>query len=87
MGGPLHWAARFGRKKIVAALIASSASAGAVTDPSPRDPTGKSAISIASTSGHKELAGYLSEVVVTSHLCHPLCWKKVSFQNGLLRWK
>ena len=68
MGGPLHWAARFGRKKIVAALIASSASAGAVTDPSPRDPTGKSAISIASTSGHKELAGYLSQVVVTSHL-------------------
>ncbi|KAJ9709875.1 hypothetical protein PVL29_001381 [Vitis rotundifolia] len=64
----LHWAARFGREKMVAALIASGASAGAVTDPSPRDPTGKTAASIASTSGHKGLAGYLSEVAVTSHL-------------------
>lgn len=53
---------------MVAALIASGASAGAVTDPSPRDPTGKTAASIASTSGHKGLAGYLSEVAVTSHL-------------------
>ena len=56
------------REKMVAALIASGASAGAVTDPSPQDPTGKTAASIASTSGHKGLAGYLSEVAVTSHL-------------------
>ena len=53
---------------MVAALIASGASAGAVTDPSPQDPTGKTAASIASASGHKGLAGYLSEVAVTSHL-------------------
>jgi len=64
----LHWAARFGREKMVAALIASGASAGAVTDPSSQDPRGKTPASIAATSGHKGLAGYLSEVAVTSHL-------------------
>ncbi|XP_019460388.1 PREDICTED: calmodulin-binding transcription activator 4 isoform X1 [Lupinus angustifolius] len=64
----LHWAARFGREKMVASLIASGASAGAVTDPSARDPIGKTAASIASSHGHKGLAGYLSEVALTSHL-------------------
>ncbi|KAK2384144.1 calmodulin-binding transcription activator [Trifolium repens] len=64
----LHWAARFGREKMVASLIASGASAGAVTDPCAQDPTGKTAASIASSSGHKGLAGYLSEVALTSHL-------------------
>ncbi|KAK7247010.1 hypothetical protein RIF29_41886 [Crotalaria pallida] len=64
----LHWAARFGREKMVASLIASGASAGAVTDPSAQDPIGKTAASIASSNGHKGLAGYLSEVALTSHL-------------------
>ncbi|KAA8528958.1 hypothetical protein F0562_033554 [Nyssa sinensis] len=64
----LHWAARFGREKMVAALIASGASAGAVTDPNSQDLTGKTAAFIAATSGHKGLAGYLSEVALTSHL-------------------
>ncbi|XP_022776347.1 calmodulin-binding transcription activator 4-like isoform X2 [Durio zibethinus] len=64
----LHWAARFGREKMVAALIASGASAGAVTDPTSQDLSGKTAASIAASSGHKGLAGYLSEVALTSHL-------------------
>ncbi|XP_057434203.1 calmodulin-binding transcription activator 4-like isoform X2 [Lotus japonicus] len=64
----LHWAARFGREKVVASLIASGASAGAVTDPNSQDPTGKTAASIAACNGHKGLAGYLSEVDLTSHL-------------------
>ncbi|KAF5449317.1 hypothetical protein F2P56_029779 [Juglans regia] len=64
----LHWAARFGREKMVAALIASGASAGAVTDPTSQDPQGKTPASIAAASGHKGLAGYLSEVALTSHL-------------------
>ncbi|GMI83465.1 hypothetical protein like AT1G67310 [Hibiscus trionum] len=64
----LHWAARFGRENMVAALIASGASAGAVTDPTSQDPSGKTAASIAASSGHKGLAGYLSEVALTSHL-------------------
>ncbi|XP_024990838.1 calmodulin-binding transcription activator 4 isoform X4 [Cynara cardunculus var. scolymus] len=63
----LHWAARFGREKMVAELLASGASAGAVTDPSQLDPTGKTPASIAATCGHKGLAGYLSEVSLTSH--------------------
>lgn len=64
----LHWAARFGREKMVAALIASGASAGAVTDPSSQDPNGKTAASIAASNGHTGLAGYLSEVALTTHL-------------------
>ncbi|KAF5939949.1 hypothetical protein HYC85_021116 [Camellia sinensis] len=56
------------REKIVATLIASGASAGAVTDPNSRDPIGKTPASIAATFGHKGLAGYLSEVALTSHL-------------------
>ncbi|XP_070016226.1 calmodulin-binding transcription activator 4-like isoform X3 [Nicotiana sylvestris] len=64
----LHWAARFGREKMVASLVASGAFAGAVTDPSSQDPFGKTAASIASSCGHKGVAGYLSEVALTSHL-------------------
>ncbi|KAG2702751.1 hypothetical protein I3760_06G105000 [Carya illinoinensis] len=64
----LHWAAQFGREKMVAALIASGASAGAVTDPTSQDPQGKTPAYIAATRGHKGLAGYLSEVALTSHL-------------------
>ncbi|KAG8365868.1 hypothetical protein BUALT_Bualt17G0016600 [Buddleja alternifolia] len=64
----LHWASRFGREKMVAALIAYGASAGAVTDPNSQDPTGKTPASIAATCGHMGLAGYLSEVALTSHL-------------------
>ncbi|KAG7589212.1 Ankyrin repeat-containing domain superfamily [Arabidopsis suecica] len=64
----LHWAARFGSEKMVAALIASGASAGAVTDPCRQDPNGKTAASIAASNGHKGLAGYLSEVALTNHL-------------------
>ncbi|CAE5963250.1 unnamed protein product [Arabidopsis arenosa] len=64
----LHWAARFGSEIVVAALIASGASAGAVTDPSRQDPNGKTAASIAASNGHKGLAGYLSEVALTNHL-------------------
>lgn len=64
----LHWAARFGREKMVAALVALGASAVALTDPSTHDPTGRNAAYIAAASGHKGLAGYLSELALTSHL-------------------
>ncbi|KAL1319877.1 hypothetical protein HN51_064612 [Arachis hypogaea] len=64
----LHWAARFGREKMVASLIAAGAYAGAVTDPTSADPDGKTAAAIAASNGHKGLAGYLSEVALTSHL-------------------
>ncbi|KAL9679755.1 hypothetical protein QQ045_017621 [Rhodiola kirilowii] len=64
----LHWAARFGREKMVASLIASGALAGAIADPNEQDPSGKTPASIAAINGHKGLAGYLSEVALTSHL-------------------
>nr|XP_043631412.1 calmodulin-binding transcription activator 4 [Erigeron canadensis] len=63
----LHWAARFGREKMVAELLASGASAGAITDPSHLDPTGQTPASVAANCGHKGLAGYLSEMSLTSH--------------------
>ncbi|XP_045809247.1 calmodulin-binding transcription activator 4-like isoform X2 [Trifolium pratense] len=64
----LHWAARFGREKMVASLIAAGAFAGAVTDPTSQDPNGKTAATIATSNGHKGLAGYLAEADLTSHL-------------------
>ncbi|XP_020580493.1 calmodulin-binding transcription activator 4-like [Phalaenopsis equestris] len=64
----LHWAACFGREKMAAALLASGALAGAVTDPTSQDPVGKTASAIAAASGHKGLAAYLSEAELTSHL-------------------
>ncbi|VFQ60942.1 unnamed protein product [Cuscuta campestris] len=64
----LHWAARFGRENMVAALIAHGASAGAVTDPTKEDLIGQSPAAIAATYGHNGLAGYLSEMALTSHL-------------------
>lgn len=64
----LHWAAYFGREKMVAALLAAGASAPAVTDPTAQDPVGKTAAFLASKRGHMGLAGYLSEVSLTSYL-------------------
>ncbi|GJN27835.1 hypothetical protein PR202_gb15889 [Eleusine coracana subsp. coracana] len=64
----LHWAAYFGREKMVATLLAAGASATAVTDPTAQDPVGKTAAFLASERGHMGLAGYLSEVSLTSHL-------------------
>jgi len=64
----LHWAANYGREKTVAALIAADASAGAVTDPTPKFPSGRTAADIAAASGHGGIAGYLAEASLTSHL-------------------
>jgi hypothetical protein len=64
----LHWAARFGREEMVGALVASGASAGAVTDPNSQDPLGKTPASVASVCGHHGLAAYLSELALNTHL-------------------
>ncbi|KAI3956667.1 hypothetical protein MKW92_016657 [Papaver armeniacum] len=64
----LHYAAYFGREEMVVALIVAGASAGAVTDPTPEDPVGQTPGSIAISRGHKGVAGYLSELALTSHL-------------------
>lgn len=64
----LHWAAFCGREKIIALLLAADAAPGALTDPTPTDPTGRTASDLAASSGHNGIAGYLGEAIVTSHL-------------------
>lgn len=63
----LHWAASCGREKVIALLIAAGASSGALTDPTPKDPTGRTASDLAASMGHNGIAGYLGEAIVTSH--------------------
>ncbi|KAL4381261.1 hypothetical protein AHAS_Ahas04G0115800 [Arachis hypogaea] len=46
----------------------AGAYAGAVTDPTSANPVGKTATAIATSNGHKGLAGYILEVALTSHL-------------------
>lgn len=53
---------------MVAALLAAGASARAVSHSTSQDPVGKTPASIASSNGHKGLAGYLSEFELKSHL-------------------
>ncbi|XP_042517418.1 calmodulin-binding transcription activator 3-like isoform X2 [Macadamia integrifolia] len=64
----LHWAAYFGREETVVALVRLGAAPGAVEDPTPRFPGGRTAADLASSRGHKGIAGYLAEADLTSHL-------------------
>ncbi|CAN6466613.1 unnamed protein product [Victoria cruziana] len=64
----LHWAAYFGREEIVVALIRLGAAPGALEDPTAKFPQGQTAADLASTRGHKGIAGYLAEADLTSHL-------------------
>ncbi|KAL5556318.1 hypothetical protein UlMin_038554 [Ulmus minor] len=64
----LHWAAFCGRERTVASLISLGAAPGAVTDPSPKYPTGKLPADLASDKGHKGIAGYLAESALSAHL-------------------
>lgn len=56
------------REETVLVLIRLGASPGAVDDPTPTSPAGKTAADVASSRGHKGLAGYLAEADLTSHL-------------------
>ncbi|XP_062211443.1 calmodulin-binding transcription activator 3-like isoform X2 [Phragmites australis] len=64
----LHWAAALGRERTVGVLIANGAAAGALTDPTSQFPSGRSPADLASTNGHKGIAGFLAESALTSHL-------------------
>ncbi|XP_023553566.1 calmodulin-binding transcription activator 3 isoform X2 [Cucurbita pepo subsp. pepo] len=64
----LHWAAFFGRERTVAALISLGAAPGALTDPSPKYPHGRTPADLASSNGHKGIAGYLGESALSAHL-------------------
>uniref|UniRef100_A0A0D9VUR6 CG-1 domain-containing protein n=1 Tax=Leersia perrieri TaxID=77586 RepID=A0A0D9VUR6_9ORYZ len=64
----LHWAAFCGRERTVSILIANEAAAGALTDPTSEFPSGRTPADLASTNGHKGIAGFLAEAALTSHL-------------------
>uniref|UniRef100_A0A1J3HVR5 Calmodulin-binding transcription activator 1 n=3 Tax=Noccaea caerulescens TaxID=107243 RepID=A0A1J3HVR5_NOCCA len=64
----LHWAAFSGREDTVAVLVSLGADAGALTDPSPELPLGKTAADLAYGNGHRGISGFLAESSLTSYL-------------------
>lgn len=56
------------REETVIALVRLGAAPGAVEDPTPAFPGGQTAADLASSRGHKGIAGYLAEADLTSHL-------------------
>ncbi|XVF62366.1 hypothetical protein PTKIN_Ptkin09bG0002000 [Pterospermum kingtungense] len=64
----LHWASYFGREETVIMLIKLGASPGAVDDPTPNLPGGRTAADLASSRGHKGIAGYLAEAHLINNL-------------------
>ncbi|KAK8321287.1 hypothetical protein V6Z11_A12G091600 [Gossypium hirsutum] len=64
----LHWAASSGRERTVASLISLGAAPGALTDPTPEYPLGRTPADLASANGHKGISGYLAECDLSSHL-------------------
>lgn len=64
----LHWAAFYGRERMVAALLAAGANASLVTDPKPESPGGWTPADLAFKKGYEGLAGYLAEKALTTHL-------------------
>ncbi|KAG1338675.1 putative Calmodulin-binding transcription activator 1 [Cocos nucifera] len=64
----IHWAAYYGREETVVALIRLGAAPGALEDPTSKFPQGQTAVDLASSRGHKGIAGYLAEADLTSHL-------------------
>ncbi|KAJ4715755.1 Calmodulin-binding transcription activator [Melia azedarach] len=64
----LHWAAYCGRERTVASLISLGAAPGALSDPTPKYPLGRTPADLAASIGHKGIAGYLAESDLSSHL-------------------
>uniref|UniRef100_A0A453IYX7 Uncharacterized protein n=1 Tax=Aegilops tauschii subsp. strangulata TaxID=200361 RepID=A0A453IYX7_AEGTS len=58
----------FCRERTVVALIALGAAPGALTDPRPDFPSGRTPADLASFNGHKGISGFLAEFSLTSHL-------------------
>ncbi|CAI9776202.1 unnamed protein product [Fraxinus pennsylvanica] len=63
----LHWAAYYGREKMVATLLSAGAKPNLVTDPTPQNPGGRTAADLASINGHDGLAAYLAEKGLVAH--------------------
>lgn len=63
----LHWAAHYGREDTVIALIKLGVAASAVDDPTAAFPWGRTAADLASSRGHKGIAGYLAKLDLATH--------------------
>ncbi|OMO64847.1 IQ motif, EF-hand binding site [Corchorus olitorius] len=63
----LHWASYFGREGTVITLIQLGANPGAVDDPTSCFPGGRTAADLASSKGHKGIAGFLAENALLAH--------------------
>lgn len=63
----LHWAAFYGREKMVATLLSAGAKPNLVTDPTSENPGGCTAADLASKNGYDGLAAYLAEKGLVSH--------------------
>ncbi|XP_047319465.1 calmodulin-binding transcription activator 5-like isoform X2 [Impatiens glandulifera] len=63
----LHWAACYGREKMVAALLSAGAKPNLVSDPNSENPSGFTAADIASKNGYEGLAAYLAEKALVQH--------------------
>ncbi|XP_073225086.1 calmodulin-binding transcription activator 5-like isoform X1 [Cicer arietinum] len=57
----LHWAAYYGREKMVATLLSAGAKPNLVTDPTHQNPVGCTAADLAYNRGYHGLSAYLSE--------------------------
>ncbi|XP_031385983.1 calmodulin-binding transcription activator 3 isoform X2 [Punica granatum] len=64
----LHWAAYCGRERTVASLMSLGAAPGALTDPTPKYPGGRTPADLASSNGHKGIAGYLAVSALRAQL-------------------
>ena len=56
------------RERTVAVLVSKDADSGALTDPSPAFPSGRTPSDLASGNGHKGISGFLGEPLLTSRL-------------------
>lgn len=63
----LHWAAYFGREKMIATLQSAGAKSYLVTDPTSENPGGATAADLASKSGYEGLAAFLAEKSLVEH--------------------
>ncbi|CAN1281450.1 Calmodulin-binding transcription activator 5 [Linum perenne] len=63
----LHWAAYYGRERMVAVLLSAGAKPNLVTDPTTENPGGCTPADLAEGRGYEGLAAYLSEKALVSH--------------------
>ncbi|XP_006355392.1 calmodulin-binding transcription activator 5-like [Solanum tuberosum] len=63
----LHWAAHYGREKMVATLLSAGAKPNLVTDPNSENPDGSTAADLASKNGFDGLGAYLAEKALVAH--------------------